>query len=231
MPIYLTEKGALLFAHVPKCGGSSVEDILLQRFGERNSAFLDRRFLGRGQPWTRTSPQHATAKAIHALFPKSFFRITLATVRHPAIRLRSAFLQLRDVHGFIPKGMAFGDWLAELPGLRRYAPDTWDHHVLQMSDFVPEGAVAFPIEHGVEPLIAWLDVQLENVDGPRSAIKAHSMSERLQDAGREPGPPIHLGDAELDTIWAMDRMDYERFGYGRKPSAVPPPPSVTDARL
>lgn len=225
MPIYLTGKGPLFFAHVPKCGGSAVEDILVRRFGQRNAAFLDRGFGSRRKPWTRTSPQHADAAAIARLFPEGFFQLTIATVRHPATRLRSAFLHQRDVEGRLSASILFGDWLADLPRQRRRQPWLLDNHARRMGDMVPDSAVAFPIEHGLDPLLTWLDAALGNSRGPRAAPKRHSLGERLSQANRTPGLEVELGPAELDQIHIMDRSDYERFGYGRDPVEVPISPT------
>lgn len=85
MPLYRHKGSLIYFAHVPKCGGTSIEDYLSRRFGP--AAFLDRRFLRRRAPWTRTSPQHVTAADFSRLVPPSFVDVNFAVVRHPAEKI------------------------------------------------------------------------------------------------------------------------------------------------
>lgn len=218
MPIYRTARGLLLYAHVPKCGGAALEDALTERFGRRNTGFLDRAHGAQKKPWSRTSPQHVDARTLLRLFPKGFFDRVFATVRHPATRLRSAFLHQRDIAEALPKETVFHDWLTEVPRLRRQAPHRLDHHILPMSSMIPDGAHSFPLERGLTPVLRWVDgltggsgpANGAYVDPPRKAY-----GERLVQAGRSAGPDVSLTQADCDLIYDMDRVDYDRFGYAR----------------
>ena len=69
MPIFRIGDTLHYYAHVPKCGGSSVEAYLRTRFG--SLAFLNTRYLDLPEQarWTRSSPQHMALADLHRLIP------------------------------------------------------------------------------------------------------------------------------------------------------------------
>jgi len=88
MPVFFRGSYRILFIHVPKAGGTSIE-----AFFEANgfkTAYLDRG----GSPESlnavrRCSPQHMHAALLEALFDPDMFDYVFMTVRHPVRRLLS----------------------------------------------------------------------------------------------------------------------------------------------
>ena len=97
MPLVMTPAGPILFVHVPKCAGTSVEAYLTSVFGPL--AFHDPQFnrVPESARWSRTSPQHADAATLDRLFPPGFLRASFAIVRHPVDRIVSVFRFQRDI--------------------------------------------------------------------------------------------------------------------------------------
>src|SRR5690606_34944645 len=101
MPVFRIGDRLHYYAHVPKCGGSSVEAYLKARFG--GLAFLNTRFLDlpEARRWTRSSPQHLPWDAFTRLVPADWIASSFAVVRHPVRRLVSAFQYQVEVEGTV----------------------------------------------------------------------------------------------------------------------------------
>ncbi len=157
MPIFRHKGDLHFFAHVPKCGGQSVEAYLGARFG--NLAFLDNRFFARpvAQSWSLTSPQHVDQQTLASLFPDGWIRSSFAVVRHPLARLISAYNFQATHNRCIPNGMGIEEWFAEYRSLLPYAPQMHDNHLRPAVELIPEDATVFKLEDGLEPIVAYLD--------------------------------------------------------------------------
>lgn len=84
MPVVRYKDKICHFAHIPKCGGSSVE-FYLKRSGA-HVAFLDNSFVSSAKLWNISSPQHVDGNSLSRLFPSSFFDFSFAVVRNPYTR-------------------------------------------------------------------------------------------------------------------------------------------------
>lgn len=213
MPLFQAAGSLFFFAHVPRCGGSSVENYLKARFGPL--ALLDRLFLSvpETERWSRSSPQHIPAAALARLFPESWIRGSFAVVRHPEDRVRSLFLFQRDIEKTIAPDAAFETWLTDLPSWREQAPHILDNHPRPMTELVPENARIFRLEEGLDPIVEWFD-DLEGAKrGPRKIGQANEYAARLEARGEEPGPPPILTAVSRDLLRELYAADFERFGY------------------
>ena len=102
MPIIKVNSVLLYFSHIPKCGGSSVENFLAQ-FSD-SIVFLDSKFLARKNTWSSSSPQHIDGLSLNRLFKdKNFFDFYFAIVRDPISRYKSAFMFQKHIENKIPK--------------------------------------------------------------------------------------------------------------------------------
>ncbi len=234
MPIIRTETLLLYFAHVPKCGGTGIEGLLTQRFGQRARGFLDPGHFA--QPpetrWGRNSPQHVDAATMARLFPSDFFDATFAMVRHPVLRLRSVYLYHRDVEGAIAPDESFGAWLDALPTRRHADPFHLDNHARPICEMVPEGARVFRLEEGVGALVGWLDEITGTTGRQRDVTRRHSLAERLGALGKAPrGPEVIVTPDHVAKVAALDPQDFDRFGYPEDPAdmarGLAPLPAMT----
>lgn len=206
MPILRVDKTLIYFAHVPKCGGSSVELYLEARFGD--VAFADRHFLK--QPaegrWSKTSPQHITLDIRDRLFPAGFFDHCFSIVRHPVGRVVSAYHFQRDMEGSIAESVTFSDWLEDIPERLAAEPFAFDNHIRPMADFVPEDADLFYLEHGIDALIMWFD----EVTGVQAEPRALPWHNAQADRKTERVTPSEYDLKRIAEIYAAD---FERFPY------------------
>ena len=227
MPIAKTSKKLIYFAHVPKCGGSSVQDYLHARFGAL--AFEDRAYLSvpETHQWTKTSPQHVDTKSLGRMFPAGFFDVTFTIVRHPVSRLISAYHFQQEVEGQIPQGQSFGAWLETVADLREENPFAFDNHTRPMSDIVPEGAHVFYLEHGLDALVPWLDLATGEKAGPRAIHKSNARGDHGGSTGQKVTPTAD----ELSIVQELYAEDFTRFGYkvGEKNPAAAKPELTPEA--
>lgn len=224
MPLLKADGKLIYYAHVPKCGGSSIAFYLEDRFGPLG--LYERAFLSRpeAERWSRTSPQHIDAAALETIIPLSYIDAVFAVVRHPVARAVSTYHFQREVEGTIPHNQSFSDWLAEVEAAPRYA---FDNHVASMDRLVPDGAEIFHLEHGLDPLVAWLDLVTGTTDGPRAILPENRRGAYAAVSSGKVQPT----SKDLDRIAAIYAADFARFGYSlgsRQPLA--PPRDVTPER-
>ncbi len=232
MPFVKTGGKILYYAHVPKCGGTSVEDYLSERFG--TIAMLDRHFNSRepGTRWTKTSPQHVDAESLEHILPLAFMDAVFTVVRHPVARAESAFHFQVNVEKSIPPDTGFSNWLQGQIDMQAADRFVLDNHMRPQSDFVPEGAAVFHLENGLDALIPWLDDFAGNAEGPRSI--GHS-NKRKSGGEKSASPPrAKPSDADMAVLREFYAADFERFGYTpetRKPKEARPVLSEEFIRL
>ncbi|MCV2871573.1 sulfotransferase family protein [Defluviimonas sp. WL0050] len=231
MPIFRIGDKLHYYAHVPKCGGSSVEAYLKSRFG--SLAFLNTRYLDLPEHarWTRSSPQHAAFDDLTRLIPPDWIASSFAVVRHPVKRLVSAFQFQVEVEGTVAALWSidefFDDWLNRAGA----EPFHYDNHLRPQSDIVPEGATIFRLEDGMAPLVSHLDSLAGNTDGPRAIPK-----ENVRKKGMAPDAERLNPSAEtMARIASYYAEDFRRFGYSpddtTQPAIQPAAPKGLMGRL
>lgn len=232
MPFFRTAGKIVYFAHVPKCAGTSVEDYLIERFG--TLAMLDRRFLSKeaAARWSRTSPQHIDWQSLQTILPATLIDAVFTVVRHPVARAESAFHFQIGVERSIPPETRFSNWLREQIAMMQADPFVLDSHMRPQSDFVPEGAAVFHMEHGLDALIHWLDAVTGSADGPRAI--GHS-NKRKSNPGKTSGAhaSARTSPEDIALLEKAYAADFARFGYSaedRAPQArAPAPPEAFTA--
>ena len=216
MPLCRAHDTWLYFAHVPKCAGTAVERYLETRFG-----LLGMRDPGFGlrapaEAWSLTPPQHMPEAVRRELLPDALFDGMFATVRHPVMRLRSAFVFQRDVEQALPANMPFHRWINTLPRSLALGPYTLHGHLRPMVEYVPDAATIFRVEDGLDAVVQWLDTITGHNDGPRTVAPSNVTSDRV----KTPAPAVQLTPALLDQIAELYAADYDRFGYPVDPAEM-----------
>lgn len=207
MPIFRISNDLHYFAHVPKCGGTSVETYLIERFGPIALWDVTRFKVTPEQRWTRTSPQHIPAETLDRIIPRDWLASSFAVVRHPVRRLISAFYYARDKNRFLPLATEFDAWFAEAATWIARDPFRMDGHFAPQASFVPEDSRIFRLEEGLEAVIAYLDALSGQSDGPRAMPAMNIGRWRGEEESLTPKPET------LALIQKVYAQDFDRFGY------------------
>lgn len=221
VPIFRVNERLVYFAHVPKCGGSTVEHSL--RESGLALSFLDQEFRARGRDaWSRSSPQHIPAEIRRLLFAEGFFDYEFAVVRDPVRRFLSAFNHNR---GRIGRHVSLAAFLRRME--RRvaarddYFGARYDNHFLPACRFLSPAARVFFIEDGLGACLAALsaDLGIEIAEaGPRNVKRydfsgARSPLKRvlLKTLFRDSPTADQLSPEQAARIRALYHEDYARF--------------------
>ncbi|MCW3784788.1 sulfotransferase family protein [Defluviimonas salinarum] len=210
MPVFRTGGQLHYYAHVPKCGGSSVEAYLTSRFG--SLAFVDTRHLDlpEARRWTRSSPQHVAMADFHRLVPADWIASSFAVVRHPVKRLVSAFRFQVEVEGTVAALWSIDEWFDDWLKRAEAEPFLYDNHLRPQSEIVPEDATLFRIEDGLDRLVPHLDALAGNTDGART-IPAENVRKKSIGPDTARLKPSAETLARIGVFYADD---FRRFGYG-----------------
>ena len=205
MPVVRYKDKICHFAHIPKCGGSSVE-FYLKRIGA-HVAFLDHSFLSSAKLWNISSPQHVDGNSLSRLFPNSFFDFSFAVVRNPYTRFVSAFKFQMLVHKTIKPGLDINHFVEhELESVAGEIGMFDNHFLTQTSFFLPyQHYDIYKIENGLEQVKQYLDSNLVgmNLKDPIGHQNKSLVS----------GTQFTLSVTSKDILQKVYRQDFEKFSY------------------
>jgi len=156
MPVFFQGRRRILFIHVPKAGGTSIET-----FFEANG--FKTFYLDRGESFEslnevrRCSPQHMHAALLQALFDTAAFDYVFMMVRHPERRLLSKFVMENGETESVEK---LEDWILRVFSGVSANPGFLDNHLRPQSDFLVPEAKVFKLEDGLdEPFVTRLEAE------------------------------------------------------------------------
>ena len=203
LPLVLTKRKAIFFAHVPKTGGSSVEDYLTRRFGPL--AMVDRH-KRRGVRGTGliTAVTHLSARDLEEMIPPGI-DLCFALVRDPLSRVLSEYRWQTSASRM--SRFPFAVWLRIALSAARREPRVYDNHIRPQSDLVPKSAEVFRLEDGFDAMIARLDA-VTGTTTPEIEV-AHLLRRDGVQA------PVTVTRADAELVGDFYAADYRRFGYDR----------------
>jgi hypothetical protein len=196
MPFVEYNSKRLLFIHVPKTGGSSIESwlggVAKLRFKLASPAMS-----------MRCTPQHLTCGDMLALFGEDYFHRIFSIVRNPYTRLESEY---RWRTGGESK-VTFEQWA--LRALTRFEKNAWisDNHFRPQVEFQSRNVTVFRFEDGLEPVCDWLRRELAISEAP--PLPHEKRTENIQ-VDLTWTPELR---ARVETIY---RDDFDTFGYARR---------------
>lgn len=220
MPSLTLNDRLIWFAHCPKAGGTSVEQVMVTEWGDA----VGHLHWGWDLWWRQggwrvanppNSPQHLIWKDAVRALPRPP-DIVFSVIRDPAARIMSEYRWQRRGRrgtwfGRLLAYLPFSLWLRLMLASARLNPHAFDNHFRPQTDFVPAGARVFHLEDGLAPVIAWLG-EVTGTDVSTKTIP-HTLST---------GPAERIRPADLRLIAGTYAEDYARFGY-----PVPEPGSTS----
>lgn len=197
MPIFRFASKLVLFIHIPKTGGSSIEHTLRAMGG--SNALLNGSALG----YAKCTPQHMHGELLDAFIPKDFCELTFTVVRDPKQRLLSEYKMRKE-----KAGLPFDEWVERT--FERYGknPYLYDNHIRPQTEFLTSATKIFRFENGLAAPIA----EVAGLIGRPS----EDIPQKRKTAPYTPEP-----NPQLDRmIHDFYRKDYDALGYA--PPGQPP---------
>lgn len=202
MPLITAAGKRLFFAHVPKTGGSSVEDYLIRRFGGPLSLRdVTHREKDRHRGLIALST-HFTARDLDDVLPHDVDHL-FAVVREPLSRMKSQFRFQEGVSR--TRRFNFATWMRVMLAAHHRDPRIYQNHIRPQSDLVREGSEVFKLEDGFGNMIAWLD-RITGTTAPEIEM-GHLLKRKHE--------PIEMTREDAQIIVDFYAADYDRFGYER----------------
>lgn len=202
MPIFSKRAVDVLFIHIPKAAGTTVEEVFCNHFFS-----MAYRRGGRYGPTIAfdhqngCSPQHMHAALLETHFQHRSFAEIFCVVRHPLERFISEFKFRLETHAAAQSGLnAFADHVFDRYGDN---PFIMDNHIRPQSEFIWRDCAVFKLEDGLETMLAQLSTRLGEPLVPES--KRRMLSRKVD---VEP-----LSARNHVRLLAFYQQDFETFGY------------------
>lgn len=191
MPIFIKNNKKILYIHIPKTGGSSIEQI----FKDNGWAFS--LINPTAHPEFKVPPQHLTIEELTIIEDITSFDYIFATVRNPLDRINSEY-RYRGIKE------PFDEWFINEANNYLQNPKILQNHFRSQVDYINEKCEIFKLENGIPYIISTIAdkinekfIDYENVVNNKSPVKEVIISEKVEQ--------------EVMDFYAQD---YKQLGYG-----------------
>jgi hypothetical protein len=211
MPLVKVGERTIFFAHVPKTGGSSVQDYLRRRFGPLSIMNPGNWEASRSRGLI-IPPTHLSAADLRNLLPHDLTH-SFATVRDPLDRLQSEY---RFQNGLSRSSrLGFSTWVRLVIAAARSEPRIYMNHIRPQVDLILPNSAIFKIEDGLDKVTAWLD-ETSGTSDPAITF-GHF--------GKRQHTPLAMYREDLEMIVRYYEKDYRTLGYAPPdPDSLPKDP-------
>lgn len=209
MPVLTRGGRSILFIHIPKTGGTSVEKAA-EKMGWTLQFTIGGIRAGTDS-FIRISPQHFHATLLEQAFRLDAFDRILAVCREPFARLKSEYywqLQNRLTEQSPDR------WIDDVLESARTAPSAYDNHLRPQAEFIPSGVTTdiFKLEEsGVEKAIEHVR-ELGADSTLRVALRTKHKSQRYKASAYNCSVEDRFLERRAEIV-GLYAIDYETFGY------------------
>ncbi|MFT4010303.1 MAG: sulfotransferase family 2 domain-containing protein [Nocardioidaceae bacterium] len=207
MPIFFKGDRKVLFIHVPKTGGTSIERAFTAS-GWSMWMLETPKSNPRRWPLRRCSPQHYQASLLVEMFNISIFDATFMVTREPMARFRSEYAMRRKDLVATDTAQDVAEWQQRMWAKYAQNPYTLDNHLRPQHEFwVPEAQV-YRFEDGIAGIVA--DVSRRFDLGLTGEVQHHMSSVKRGNVSSTEVPVAAATEAAVKEFY---RADFEKFGY------------------
>lgn len=206
MPFIRHGSKTILFIHIPKTGGTSIEHWLASQ------GPISFHHSGKPSPAMRVTPQHLRYWDLRNLFAPGFFDYGFAVVRNPFRRMESEYrmrmLAIKGDPATTRRIIPFPLWLHAAIEEYRKNPFYLDNHLRPQIDFTSRHIEVFRYEDGLNRVVAQV--------ADRTGLAVPARLERLRDGSAyDPAADgaIDWDVADIELMRAVYGRDFEEFGY------------------
>lgn len=199
MPIFKIKNKLILFLHIPKAGGTSVEQWLTDLGGSES---LRLRYNKISFPCV---PQHFHGDLIDALFAPGFFDYSFAVPRNPYWRLLSEYNYRMGHRRWYERWYptpSFSLWVNYVLSRYKSHPYIYSNHIRPQVEFAIDNTETYRLEDQLPQLYGRIGQMLDVGTVPS-----------LPQANRSVTRQAVIDAATAEKIHTFYRKDFETFGY------------------
>lgn len=208
MPLYRNKGRMVLFIHVPKTGGSTVEEVLKSHSAAQGLKYHKR--LG----YSNCTPQHIHWEVMKHWVPEGFYDYSFMTVRHPTSRLISEYHWRKKIsQKTLPE---FDTWIQNQ--IKSYENNnfTLDNHIRPQHEFSGPKTEIFKLENGLKDPV---ETALRELDAKCGDLQIHHARKSSREI-------LTIPKSTLEKVIEFYKGDFEKFGYN--PDDVPSDLNITN---
>ena len=206
MPFIHINGKNILFLHIPKTGGTAVEDWMSSLGAMQFHASIIPLF-------AKTTPQHYTFEELMCFFTENFFDYSFTIVRDPYARIESEFKMkaLIGKKAFFKTHPTFSQWLGRALDMTK--TDKWnlDNHLRPQVDFISSGVKVFKYEQGLDNIIAQV-ADDNSLPKPKGSKIIYSGAKFTQ--------PIVWDTQAILRVNSFFREDFVHLGYPQREAPI-----------
>lgn len=206
MPIYVKDDRSVLFVHVPKAGGTTLER-MFRRDGWTEHMRETRQSDPQVFPLWRCSPQHLHAELLESIFAIERFDVVFMVTREPLARFRSEYA-MRHTRDPRTDAEAVEAWADTVLAKYEENPYVLDNHLRPQHEFEVPGVEHYRLEQGLAEIVTDLNQRHDLGLGARIP-RAMSSQRRSGIASSD----VDLSPRLRERVVEMYAEDFRRYGY------------------
>ncbi|MCK6370198.1 MAG: sulfotransferase family protein [Gammaproteobacteria bacterium] len=203
MPVFVKGGTSILFVHIPKTGGRTIESKFQDSGYQLSYIDMEAEGLNRLR-WC--SPQHMDSSQYIRILDLSKFAFMFAVVREPVSRLKSE-LGMHLQQNFRNSVEQNDQWVMDALAGYQANPYLYDNHLRPQYEFIAPGVAVFRFEEGLDAILAEVERRHPDISLVPGHARIGSRAERSGFSSSE----IALSEDVTRRIRAFYAADYERY--------------------
>lgn len=202
MPVFRRDNFSILYVHIPKTGGSTIESLFKQ--SGFSIEYLDTGGKNSLNNLTHCSPQHFHREILESIFNIEKFDYIFTTIRNPISRIKSEYLMMNrgnktDVN----------KWITDTLSTFNNNPFIYDNHIRPQSDFILGSGDIFKLEDGFN--LEWIENLEEKIPFNLHKNISHDLNRKKLDGITTSDVMLNTKTTELIMNFYKD--DFNNFKY------------------